>query len=428
MGHPGSGRGRIADPTMHESADIPPVAGNWTPAGPLRECPRSVLIVMLSAVGDSVQVLPVVSALRRAFPSVHLTWVIQPGPYSLVQGHPAVDEFVLYHRGKGGKSAASLLSGIGGIRSAARTLRELASRNPEGRFDLLLDLQVYLKAGLLTALAPARVKLGFDRRRARDLNWLFTTHRIPSLPQRFGHIQDQYFEFLQYIGIDPEPVTYGLELSDEERTSQHRFFSSIGGPVCALVVGTSDPRKNWTPEGYVEVAKGLRSDFGLTPILVGSHSAGEERMAQAILARGGECVVDARGGGLRRLLWLLGGSALVVSPDTGPLHMARAMEVPVVGLYGFTNPKRSGPYRRFTELIVDGYARFPGEDYRVNMDRRRAGMGRVTPDMVMKKVALALGDKEGRGAVSPQDPPPLPGGPNREWRPGEPPDTSHPRN
>jgi len=100
--------------------------------------------------------------------------------------------------------------------------------------------------------------------------------------------------------------------------------------------------------------------------------------------------VDARGGGLRRLLWLLDGSALVVSPDTGPLHMARAMEVPVVGLFGFTNPKRSGPYRRFTELIVDGYARFPGEDYRVSMDRRPGGMGRITTGMVMEKVELAL--------------------------------------
>ncbi|TFH66724.1 MAG: hypothetical protein E4G90_02085, partial [Gemmatimonadales bacterium] len=135
---------------MHESVDIRLGTRKWSPAGPLRECPRSILVVMFSAVGDAVQVLPVVCALRRAFPSVHLTWVLQPGPYSLVQGHPAVDEFVLFHRGKGGKNAASLSSGIGGIRSAAKTLRELASRKPEGRFDLLLDLQVYLKAGLLT--------------------------------------------------------------------------------------------------------------------------------------------------------------------------------------------------------------------------------------------------------------------------------------
>ncbi len=394
MGHSGSGGSRIASAEKYESGELRVESRNWHPAGPLRDSPRSILLVMLSAVGDAVQLLPVISALRRTFPTTHIPWVLQPGPYSLVKGHPAVDEFVLFQRGKGGKSLYSLVSGIGGIRSAARTLREVASRQPGGRFDLLLDFQVYLKAGLLTALVPARVKLGFDRRRARDLNWLFTTHRIPPHPGGFGHIQDQYFEFLQHVGVDPEPLVYGLDLTEEERASQHSFFSSIGRPTCALVVGSSDPRKNWTPGEYGEVVSGLRSDFGLAPILVGSHSAEEEKMAQAILARSGEEVMDARGGGLRRLLWLLDGSTLVVSPDTGPLHMARAMGVPVVGLFGFTNPKRSGPYRRFTELIVDGYARFPGEDYRVSMDRRSGGMGRITASMVMERVELALRSME----------------------------------
>ena len=390
MEHPGSGGSRITSPGQDESGEIRVESRDWRPAGPLRERPRSILLVMLSAVGDAVQVLPLVSALRRTFPTAYITWVLQPGPYSLVEDHPAVDEFVLFRRGKGGRSLHSILSGIRGIRSAAGAMREVASRQPGGRFDLLLDLQVYLKAGLLSALVPAHVKLGFDRRRAPDLNWLVTTHQIPPNPDGFGHIQDQYFEFLQHIGVDTEPLEYGMELSDEERAGQHRFFSSLGRPACALVVGSSDSRKNWTPGGYAEVVSGLRSDFGLAPILVGGPSAEEEKMAQAILARSGEGAIDARGGGLRRLLWLLDGSALVISPDTGPLHMARAMGVPVVGLFGFTNPKRSGPYRQSTELIVDGYARFRGESYRVSMDRRRGGMGRITPDMVMQKVELAL--------------------------------------
>jgi heptosyltransferase I len=362
----------------------------WQPLGPLEAPPRSVLVVMLSALGDAVQVLPVVNALRRAFPNTEITWVLQPGPYSLVKGHPAVDEFVCFPRGQRGRGFTSVVSGIRGIGTAVMTLKDVARRKPGGVFDLLLDLQVYLKAGLLTALTPARVKLGFDWRRARDLNWLFTTHRIPPNPNRFGHIQDQYFEFLRHIGVDPEPLEYRLDLTDEERASQRSFFSSIDRPVCALVVGTSDPRKNWTPEGYAEVISRIRSEFGLAPILVGGRSPLEEGMAQTILALSGGSVLDARGGGLRRLLWLLDGSALVVSPDTGPLHMARAMEVPVVGLFGFTNPKRSGPYRRFTDLVVDGYARFPGEGYRVSMDRRRGGMGRIAADEVIAKVALAL--------------------------------------
>ena len=87
----------------------------------------------------------------------------------------------------------------------------------------------------------------------------------------------------------------------------------------------------------------------------------------------------------------------MISPDTGPLHMARAMETPVVSLFGFTNPKRSGPYRRFSELVVDGYARYSGEVYPVSMERRPGGMGRITPAMVMEKVEHALLTSETEG-------------------------------
>ena len=80
----------------------------------------------------------------------------------------------------------------------------------------------------------------------------------------------------------------------------------------------------------------------------------------------------------------------MISPDTGPLHMARAVEVPVVGLYGFTNPRRSGPYRQYEDLVVDGYARYPGEEYPIGKRRRRKGMRRIRPEMVLAKVQLAL--------------------------------------
>jgi heptosyltransferase I len=355
-----------------------------------REQPRSVLIVMLSAVGDAVLVLPVINALRRAFSRVHITWVLQPEPHSLVAGHAAVDEFVLFQRGRRGRTLGSALSAIRGLHAAAAELRRRARNRPGGRFDLLLDLQVYLKAGILTALAPSTVKLGFDRRRARDLNWLFTNRRIPRHPQGYGHVQDQYLEFLQHLGVDPEPVEYGLSLTADERRDQKRFYDRLDRPACAVVAASSDTRKNWTLEGYVEVIRGLESEFGLQPLLVGGHSPAEETMASTLLEAAGGRLMDVRGGGLRRLLWLLDGSALVISPDTGPLHMARAVETPVVGLFGFTNPRRSGPYRRFTELTVDGYARYAGEDYGLTMHRRAGGMGRITAPMVLEKVELAL--------------------------------------
>lgn len=345
---------------------------------------------MMSAVGDAVQVLPLATALKRAFPSCHISWLIQPGPLSLVRGHPAVEEFILFQRDRRGAGKRGLLSGANAVKSAALALGESARQRRGGRFDLLLDLQVYFKAGLLTALAPARIKLGFDRRRTRDLNWLFTTHRIPPHPRGFAHTQDQYLEFLRYLGVDPDPLEYGLTLTGEELFALRSFYDRLSRPACALVTASSTPRKDWDSQDYARVAEGAYETFGVQPILVGGASPREEAVASRIRSASRVPIMDERGGGLRRLLWLLAGSRVVVSPDTGPMHMARALEVPVVGVFGNTNPKRSGPYRMYEDLVVDGYARYSGEDYPLSPERRRGGMARITPTMVLEKIRLAL--------------------------------------
>lgn len=335
--------------------------------------PREICIVMLSAIGDAVHVLPVANALKRAWPETRITWVIQPVPWLLVRDHPAIDDFIVFHRRRG-------LRGWLGFADFAREVRER-------RFDLLLGLQVYFKAGVLTALAPASVKLGFDRARARDMQWLFTNRRVP--PHAPQHVQDQYFEFLLELGIEPEPVTWGIELTGEERAAQQVFFSALDGPACAVVVGTSKPEKNWKPERFARVLEEVERTHGLRPVLVGGPSTIERRIADEVLARTSARVVDTLGDDLRRVVWILEGSALTISPDTGPLHISRALGTPVVGLFGYTNPKRSGPYRMYQDLVVDGYARHPGEDYPVEHAYRN-GMERVAVDGVLEKVSLAM--------------------------------------
>ena len=342
-------------------------------AKPLAEQPANIAIVMLSALGDAVHVLPVANALKRQWPDTRITWIIQPVPHRLVATHHAIDEFIIFHRRRGTASVASYRA----------LLEALKGRT----FDLLLNLQVYLKAGLITALIDSPLKLGFDRRRARDFNWLFTTHRIPERPT--GHVQDQYFEFLQYLGINPEPVEWGLHVGESERAEQTSFFRGRGR-TCAVVVGTSKPGKNWLPARYARVLEELVTTYKLQPILVGGPSPIERRLADEIKAAAKVEVVDALGDDVRRLLWLLDGADLVISPDTGPLHIARAIDRPVIGLYGYTNPRRYGPYRKYNDLVVDGYAKFPGEDFPLNAQHRADGMLRVTVEMVLAKVELAL--------------------------------------
>lgn len=333
---------------------------------PVRDPLRRVCIVMMSAVGDAVHVLPVLTALKRHAPDVHVTWVLQPGPATLVRGHWAVDEILIFDRSKG----------WGAFREIRR---ELASR----RFDLVINLQVYFKAGIVTSFTLAPVKLGFDRARARDFNWLFTTHRIP--PHEPQHVQDQYFEFLTAINVPHQPVVWDLGPWPDERAWQREFISRFDRPTAAIVVATSKPQKDWPPERWAEVADALWSDFGLQPVLVGGRSPRELHAEQVILDRTSHRPHSALGSGLRNLVGILDGSSLVLSPDTGPLHMSVALDRPVVSLLGYTNPKRTGPYRKYHDLIVDAYGD-PGEDYPISMENRHDRMPRITVRDVLDRV------------------------------------------
>lgn len=335
---------------------------------------RSVCIVMMSAIGDAVHVLPVVNALKRAWPDTRISWIIQPIAKTLVEGHPAVDEFIVFERIERGLRSWASFAGVG------HYVRER-------HFDLVLALQVYLKAGIIVSMLPAKRKLGFDTARAHDGNWIFTNERIP--PQSPQHVQAQYFEFLDYLGVDPEPVEWNIPIADQDREAQASFFSELDKPACSVVVATTKSKKNWTAEGYARILEEIESAHGLQPILVGGPSKLERQMADEILSLTSAHPVDALGDDLRRLVYLLDGSVLTVSPDTGPLHISRALETPVVGIYGYTNPKRTGPYRRYYDLVVDGYAEFAGEEYPISTDPRN-GMKRVTVEMVLEKVDLAV--------------------------------------
>lgn len=327
-----------------------------------------VCIVMMSAVGDVVHVLPVLTALKRHHPGMHVTWVLQPGPAGLVRGHPMVDEIVLFER-------------RAGLRGFLDLRRALAGR----RFDLVINLQVYLKAGIITGMTDAPVKLGFDRARARDGNWLFTTHRIPPHPMQ--HVQDQYLEFCDWLEVPHQPVRWDLGPWDvAEREAQRAFLARFDRPIAPIVVATSKPEKDWIPERWAAVCDALWHDFGLQPVLVGARSPREVDAERVILDQSRAPVHSALGqGGLRGLVGILEGAALVLSPDTGPLHITVALDRPVVSLIAYSNPKRVGPYRKFGDLMIDAYGD-PGEDYPISMENRPGRMPRITVRDVLDRV------------------------------------------
>lgn len=331
--------------------------------------PRSAAVVLLSAIGDVVHGMPVLTSLREAWPEARLDWVVERRIHPLVAPHPDVDEFLLFDRSAG-----------------ARGFLDLWRRTRGHRYDLVVDLQVYFKAGLVTGLLDADVKLGFDRGRARDLNTLFTTHRIPAGPVR--HTQDQYFEFLDHLGVEPV-LEWRFAFSEEERADQRRFFGRFDRPVLAVVVRTTREDKDWPAERYARVLEIAESDLGLAPILVGSAAEAERAAARAVMERTGADVTDALANDLRRLAWLLEGAALTLSPDTGPLHVSSAVGTPVVGLYGATDPKRTGPYREaYRGLVVDAFTD-PGET-EPRHEYRSGRMERITVEEVAARLEEAV--------------------------------------
>jgi heptosyltransferase I len=323
-------------------------------------------IVMLSAVGDAVHVLPVVTALKRHRPRCRITWVLQPGPATLVRGHPAVDDIVLFDRKRG-------------RRAVLDARRELAARP----FDVVLDLQTYFKAGVLTGMTRAPVKLGYDRARAKDLNWLFTTHRIP--PRPTAHMQDEYLEFLEHLGVPHEPVEWELGPWPLEREWQRDFASRFDRPIAALVIGSSKPDKDWIPERWAELCDALHEEHGLQAVLVGGRSPREAETERIIMERARHAPHSALDSGLRRLVSILDASALVVSLDTGPLHMSVALDRPVVSLIGYTDPRRTGPYRKYHDLVVDAFHE-PGEAGPISRATRAGRMERIAVRDVLERV------------------------------------------
>ena len=339
---------------------------------------RRICIVMMSAIGDAVHVLPILTALKRHEPSSKITWILQPGPALLVRGHPDIDEIIVFEKSRGWR-------GLLDVRA------ELARRE----FDLVIDLQVYIKAGLVTLFTRAPVKLGFDWSRARDMNWLFTNQRIP--PHAPQHVQDQYLEFLAALGVPAEPLEWKLGPWAAELARRDRVLSAVPGPFATLVIGATHREKEWLPERWAEIANALRSDFGLEPVLAGGRSDRELETARLIDSAGAR-TPSTLGVPLRDLVTILDASELVISLDTAPLHMSVALERPVIALMGYNNPKRVGPYRRYHDLLVDAYGE-PGEDYPISYAHWLGRMPRITVRDVLERVERWSAAYRGRAST-----------------------------
>jgi heptosyltransferase I len=305
--------------------------------------PASVCLLRLSAIGDTCHVVPLLRTLQRAWPRTRFTWIIGKHEARLMSLIPEVEFITVDKR-----------AGLAG-------LRELRARLTGRRFDLLMHLQLALRASLVAACVSARIKLGFDRGRARELQWLFTNERIA--PRSREHVLDSFFGFAEACGVRERVMRWDLPLPEEARAYVARLFPDAR-PTIVISPCSSHRLRNWSAAGYAAVADHAVSRHGMRVILCGGPGALERDMGSAIESAARAPLVNQIGKDtLPQLLALLARATVLVSPDSGPAHMATMVDTPVVGLYAATNPARSGPYlsRRWSvDAFPEAARRFRG--------------------------------------------------------------------
>jgi heptosyltransferase I len=289
------------------------------------DAPEKVCLLRLSAIGDTCHVVPLLRTLQSAWPRTRFTWVIGKLEAKLMSLIPDV-ELITVDKGAG--------------LSAYQRLRTDMKRR--GSFELLLHMQLSIRASGAAALIPAPIKLGFDKERARELQWLFTNRRIA--PRSREHVLDSFMGFADALRVPRQPPRWDIPLPAAALAYAEQLIPDAQ-PTLVISACSSHRLRNWLPERYAAVAEHAVRKHGMRVILCGGPAGVEREMAAAIARSVSVPLVDQVGKDtLPQLLALLARATVLLTPDSGPAHMATMVGTPVVGLYAATNPERSGPY------------------------------------------------------------------------------------
>jgi lipopolysaccharide heptosyltransferase I len=284
-------------------------------------------VVRLSAIGDVIHGLPVLSALRERFPDARLAWVVEEPAAELLEGHPALDELITVPR-KWLKSPRNLL----GLRRRLRALR----------VDIALDLQGLSKSAAAAWLSGAPRRIGFGDPYGRELSQWLNTHRVR--PQA-THVIDAYLELLRPLGIDSPSVRFEIPENESDRTAAEETIEEARSSDGFYVVnpGAGWPSKRWPPGRYVAVIRRLAHRFGLPALVIWAGRQGRVWADRIVGDSDGHARL-ARPMSLRTLAAVTRRARLYLGSDSGPLHLAVAVGTPCVGLYGPWPAERHGPY------------------------------------------------------------------------------------
>jgi len=345
-----------------------------------------VLIVRLGAMGDVICTLPALTALREALPQALITWVIEPAAASLLSDHPLLDHVIVMPRRKSYSRLRDLGRVVKGLLASRKQLGA-------GRFDVAIDFQGNLRSGLVTWMSGASVRIGFGRGASREFNSLFINRPV-TLPPETMHRVEQRLHLLKGLdicaGTVPAPVIPTDE-SAKRRIVECLEERGLGGLwLAAIHIGTSrfGEYKQWPRENYVRLIPMLVSEFGVEVVL--TWGPGERDAAELIASETTGAVVGPETKSLVELAELYKQCRLFIGCDSGPMHLASAVGIPVVGMFGPKDPRVYGPYfgpRRIVEIDL------PCRPCKKRRCENARCMSNIAPEQVLEASRELLADQ-----------------------------------
>ena len=317
-----------------------------------------ILVIKLGAMGDVINTLPLVVQLKKHL-KAEIHWIVAPLSYPIVSGHPSVDRAILFEKSRWKSS----------ITEVTKAIRS-------HHFDLVLDLQRILKSGMLCMMANGTRRIGFDRKRCKEMTWLFPFERIPASDPS-SHMLLQYLEFADYLGIKESTIEWELSASPTRP-------DDLPDHYVVLNIGATKPANKWTVQGFAALTDELSRQFRISTVLTGGRE--DMGMAKQIETICSEKPINLTGRTtINDLKAVLQHAKAVVTCDTGPMHLAVALGKKVVALFGPSDHRRTGPFQG--HVIRKSVHCSP-------CNRKRCEnpfcMSDITPEEVMKKLTAIL--------------------------------------
>ena len=327
--------------------------------------PQSICIMRLSAIGDICHAIATVQAIQQRHPQAKITWIIGKTEAQLVANLANI-ELVIFDKKKG----------LGAYTDLYKIMRKR-------RFHILLHMQVALRASIATLFIRAQEKWGFDKKRAREGQWLFTNRRIGA--QSEPHVADGFWGFALAVGVSPSlsPV-WSLPIQEKDERWCKKLTQ--GKPYVVISPAASKRERNWLIQNYARMAE-YATDKGYSVFISGGPTLLEKNLSKSIIQESQSLIVNLVGEtSLTQLLTLIKFAKLVIAPDSGPIHMATIVQTPVIGLYAHSNPNRTGPYH-YRNTCVSVYEELLLKQTGLTISQARWGK-RLQGDDLMRRITV----------------------------------------